>query len=151
MHTAYTGSRISRSEAASGGYGIRETWRLRMADRKPRSQPTVAVEERVLAALVGGDRPARFITEILRVVEREADAPGRRQIEQAVSLLEDRGVLLVRDHYCGDPHLEGIDLRIAGAVLPQADGEDAQSACVRAIEAAWTEWLTAYLAEHRCT
>jgi hypothetical protein len=56
---------------------------------------------------------------------------------------------MVRDHYCADPHLEGVDLRVVALVEPSA-GEDAQWRSIRAIEDTWNEWLATYLAQHRC-
>jgi hypothetical protein len=112
--------------------------------------PADPVEAAVLAAVGGGDRPARFVTEIVRSVAKAGSPPPPDAVERALTKLEDRGVLLVRDHYCADPHLEGVDLRIA-ASLPKAGSDDPQSTCIRAIEATWQEWITSYLAEHRCS
>jgi hypothetical protein len=56
---------------------------------------------------------------------------------------------MVRDHFCADPHLAGVDLRIAALVDGQA--ADPETSAIRAIDAAWDRWLAEYLANHRCT
>jgi hypothetical protein len=113
---------------------------------------TNAAEERLLAAVTEGGNRARFVTAIRRSLARTPSAPSKPEIEEALARLEAQGKLLVREHYCADPHLEGVDLRIAGVLLPdETEVGDPISACVREIEATWQEWITGYLAEHRCS
>jgi hypothetical protein len=72
------------------------------------------------------------------------------QIEPALSALEAEGAVLIRDHFCADPHLEGIDLRIV-APIDKAESTDPELTAIRKIDKAWDQWLTAYLANHRCS
>jgi hypothetical protein len=110
------------------------------------SAASAAVQERVLAFLNEGEHGARFVSDVAR-----KGALPQPQVEDALAALEGEGRLLVREYYCADPHLEGVDLRIAGAVRQPADGGDAVSSCIQAIDATWQEWITAYLADHRCS
>jgi hypothetical protein len=64
------------------------------------------------------------------------------RMETALAELERRGTLLVREQYCADPHMDGVDLRIVAL----AEGDAAE-----AIDATWQRWLGEYLANHRCT
>jgi hypothetical protein len=121
-------------------------------NRSPNQPPeTGSDEDRVLAAVANGGKQARFVTEIARDLAKAGGGLAGSEIEQALAALEDQGRLLIREHYCADPHLEGVDLRIAGAVVQGAEGGDPISACVHEIEATWQDWITAYLAEHRCS
>jgi len=80
---------------------------------------------------------------------RKAHGASASAIEGALAALEADGAVMVRDHYCADPHLEGVDLRVVALVEPGAS-EDAQWRSIRAIEDTWNEWLATYLAQHRC-
>jgi len=81
-------------------------------------------------------------------------ALGRAQIEReqadgALRQLEAEGAVMIREHFCADPHLAGVDLRVAALV--DARGEsDPQLSTIRAIDEAWNQWLSEYLANHRC-
>lgn len=91
-------------------------------------------------------RRARFVAELAHVVHADA-----LSLERALGELEQDGAVLVREQYCGDPHLVGTDLRIA-ALMPQSDqGGDALATANAQIEATWQRWLGEYLASHRCT
>lgn len=104
-------------------------------------------EATILKYLSGQPRKARFVTELEFALGKMG--LQRSDLEALLGELEDRGALLVRDHYCADPHLEGADLRIVGVIetTSEVDGTDR---AVRDIEAVWEEWLAAYLSEHRC-
>jgi hypothetical protein len=93
------------------------------------------------------DRKARFVTELFAVIARAA--LGTESLERVLQRLTAEGVIMLRDHFCADPHLAGVDLRIA-ALLPNR-GDDAQMDAIHAIDAAWDKWLAEYLANHRCT
>jgi hypothetical protein len=95
------------------------------------------LEARVVEVLRRRRPHARFVPEVAQLVA--ADASG---LEDALFELETRGRVLVREQYCADPHLDGVDLRIVALV----DGGE-----VAAIEATWERWLGEYLANHRCT
>jgi hypothetical protein len=91
---------------------------------------------------------ARFVTEVCAALARSA--VRAEVVESVLAQLSAEGVIMVRDHFCADPHLAGVDLRIAARV-PDDAGADAQMNAIRAIDAAWEKWLGEYLANHRCT
>ena len=71
-------------------------------------------------------------------------------IERALSQLEAEGAVVVRDHYCADPHVAGADLRIV-ALVEEGEGGDAQERALHGIEQTWRQWLGEFFANHRCT
>jgi hypothetical protein len=116
-----------------------------------KSIETRADEEKIKALILRTlerERKARFVTELSAVLARSAF--GAESLERVLQKLIAEGVIMVRDHFCADPHLTGIDLRIAAPVAHNA-GADAQMNAIRAIDAAWEKWLGEYLANHRCS
>jgi hypothetical protein len=109
------------------------------------------VASEIVAILGRGARKARFVTEV-------ADQLARANVnvdllDYGLEELEASGQALVREQYCGDPHLAGADLRIVALIQPQAEGNGQQDARSRAnddIEAIWERWLMEYLSNHRC-
>jgi predicted transcriptional regulator len=101
----------------------------------------------IIAILRGRAKKARFITELAAALARSHI--GVEQMEQALSELQDEGVVMMRDHFCADPHLEGVDLRIV-TLAESADGADPQISAIREIDNAWDKWLADYLSNHRC-
>ena len=93
-------------------------------------------------------KKARFVTELSAALARSA--LGTKTLERVLAELATEGIIMVRDHFCADPHLAGVDLRVAALVQSDA-GADAQMSAIRAIDQAWNNWLTEYLANHRCT
>jgi hypothetical protein len=63
--------------------------------------------------------------------------------------LEAAGVIVLRDHYCADPHLAEVDLRVV-ALLDRSAGAEAYAEALHRIDLAWNKWLGEYLANHRC-
>lgn len=110
------------------------------ADRQVRTAIVRTLESR------GGK--ARFVTELSAALAR-SDCNGE-SVERILAELTTEGVVMVRDHFCADPHLAGVDLRIA-ALVPGDAGPDAQMIAIRAVDAAWEKWLGEYLANHRCS
>lgn len=102
----------------------------------------------VLDLLGNRSKKARFMTEIFAALRRRNI--GREEIERAVAQLEAEGVLMMRDHFCADPHLAGVDLRIV-TLVDSMGGGDAQLSALREIDQAWDKWLAGYLANHRCS
>lgn len=92
-------------------------------------------------------KKARFMTEVAASLRRFNI--GKDEMEQALSELQGDGVVIIRDNFCADPHLAGVDLRVA-ALVDEAEGADAQLAALREIDLAWNKWLGEYLANHRC-
>jgi hypothetical protein len=101
----------------------------------------------IIQLLRRGKSKARFMTELYAALRRSKVMP--EQADNAVARLESEGSVMIRDHFCADPHLAGVDLRVI-AVVEQAEGEDAQLSAIRAIDETWNQWLNEYLANHRC-
>jgi hypothetical protein len=92
-------------------------------------------------------KKARFMTEVVAALRRFN--VGKDEMEQALSELQAEGAVIVRDNFCADPHLAGVDLRVA-ALVDEAEGADAHAAGLHEIDLAWNKWLGDYLANHRC-
>jgi len=105
------------------------------------------VREAVLGILKALPRRARFVPEVSGALRRTNLSPA--EVDQALADLESEGAVLVRDNYCEDPHVAGIDLRIAAIV--DRTLSDPEGAALTEIEAAWQRWLGEYLANHRCS
>lgn len=90
---------------------------------------------------------ARFATELAAGLHRLKI--GAEELERALADLEAEGAVMVREHFCADPHLAGVDLRVVALVEGPA-GEDPRLAAIRAIDQTWNQWLNEYLANHRC-
>jgi hypothetical protein len=92
-------------------------------------------------------KKARFVTEVYAAMGRLSI--DTKQTDRALAELEREGSVMMRDNFCADPHLAGVDLRIV-AWVESIDGADAQLSAIRAIDSAWNKWLSEYLANHRC-
>jgi hypothetical protein len=101
----------------------------------------------VLRTLESRGKKARFVTELSAALARSA--LGAETLERVLAELATEGIIMVRNHFCADPHLAEVDLRVAALVQSDA-GADAQMSAIRAIDEAWDMWLTEYLANHRC-
>ena len=101
----------------------------------------------VIDALRNRAKKARFTTELAATLERTS--VGKEEMEQALADLQTEGIVMIRDNFCADPHLAGVDLRVV-ALVESIDGEDAQLSAIRVIDDAWNKWLGEYLANHRC-
>lgn len=88
---------------------------------------------------------ARFVPELARLVT----AP-QRELEHALGELEAQGRVLVREQYCPDPHLQGMDLRIV-ALVDSGAADDGLAAANTSIQSRWQRWVGEYLTNHRCT
>ena len=88
---------------------------------------------------------ARFVPELARLVT----AP-QGELEHALGELEAQGCVLVREQYCPDPHLEGMDLRIV-ALVDSGAADDGLAAANNSIQSTWQRWVGEYLTNHRCT
>ena len=103
--------------------------------------------EAVVALLRSRSRKARFMTELYASLEKIKITAA--ETDRALAELENEGVVMVRDHFCADPHLVGVDLRVA-TIVEGDRGEDPQMSAIRRIDEAWNKWLNEYLANHRC-
>src|ERR671919_541293 len=101
----------------------------------------------ILELLRGRAKKARFMTEIHAALRRIK--VGAEETDCVVAELEAAGVVMIRDHFCADPHLAGVDLRVI-ALVESIAGEDPQLSAIRVIDEAWNKWLNEYLANHRC-
>jgi hypothetical protein len=115
------------------------------------SEPTKAhirdARQAVIDALRSRAKKARFTTELAAALQRAR--VGKEEMEQALAELQTEGVVMIRDNFCADPHLAGVDLRVV-ALVESVDGVDAQLSAIRVIDEAWDKWLGEYLANHRC-
>ena len=101
----------------------------------------------VIDVLSGRGRKARFATEVLAELRRFKI--GKDEMDQALDALEAEGVVVLRDHFCADPHLAEVDLRVIALIEPTL-GDQANVAALHDIDLAWNKWLGEYLANHRC-
>jgi len=98
--------------------------------------------------LLGRRNPrARFMTELYALLGRLGIE--RAEIDRTLAQMESEGAIMIREHFCADPHLAGTDLRVV-ALVESRDGADPQLSAVRAMDEAWNKWLSEYLANHRC-
>jgi hypothetical protein len=119
-----------------------------MNDKSTETLPDNEKIEALILRTLERERRARFVTELSAALARAAVGP--ESLERILGELAAKGVIMVRDHFCADPHLAGVDLRVA-ALVPDNAGGDAEMSAIRAIDAAWDKWLAEYLANHRCT
>jgi len=106
-----------------------------------------AARDEVVEFLRSRNRKARFMTELY--VSLEKSKVSAVETDCAVAELESEGAVMLRDHYCADPHLAGVDLRVL-TIVESDQGEDPQLGAIRRIDEAWDKWLNEYLANHRC-
>jgi hypothetical protein len=111
------------------------------------TDPSGSAKRAVIELLQSRGKKARFITEVRVALERGGH--GVEEIEKALSELEAEGIVMIRDNFCADPHLVGVDLRIV-ALIESTEGADPQLSAIREIDKAWDKWLGEYLANHRC-
>ena len=109
---------------------------------------TIADAKRVVVdVLRSRGKKARFTTELAAALQRAS--VGKEEMEQTLAELEAEGAVMIRDNFCADPHLAGVDLRVV-ALVESHGGDDAQMSAIREIDTAWNKWLGEYLANHRC-
>ena len=105
------------------------------------------VRKAVLDLLESREKKACFTSEVFALLQ--GPQVGVEQIEGALTALETEGVIIIRDHFCADPHLEGIDLRII-APIDKIESANPELSAIHEIDKAWDQWLASYLANHRC-
>jgi hypothetical protein len=101
----------------------------------------------ILDLLRRGKSKGRFVTEVCAALGRARITQD--EVDRALARLEAEGIVMVRDHFCADPHLSGVDLRVV-ALVEKSEGENAPLGAIRAIDETWNRWLNEYLANHRC-
>ena len=101
----------------------------------------------VVEVLNVGGKKARFATELVAGLRRFN--VGKDEMDRALAELEAEGTVVVRDHFCADPHLAEVDLRVIASV-DSSRGDEAHAAALQQIDLAWNKWLGEYLSNHRC-
>ena len=101
----------------------------------------------VIELLRSRNKQARFMTELQASLARYGI--GTEEADRALAELESERVVMIRDNFCADPHLAGVNLRVV-ALVESVDGGDPQMSAIRRIDEAWNKWLSEYLAYHRC-
>jgi hypothetical protein len=101
----------------------------------------------IVGVLRSFNKKARFMSEMYASLGRSNI--NMEEADRALAELETEGVVMIRDHFCADPHLAGVDLRVI-ALVESIAGEDPQLSAIRVIDEAWNKWLNEYLANHRC-
>jgi hypothetical protein len=108
---------------------------------------TQELRQTILGLLAGRNKRARFMTELYAALNRHQICRG--DADEVLAELERAGEVMIRDHFCADPHLSGVDLRVIARVEEISD-RDPQLAAIHVIDEVWTKWLGEYLANHRC-
>jgi phosphotransacetylase len=111
------------------------------------SQAAAATEAAVLDTLRRTPRHAELVSRLMTLLTRRS--MEREQVEQALADLQTKAAILVREHYCADPHLATADLRVAAIVEPTENHDPVADAAKR-IEGVWQRWLSDYLSNHTC-
>jgi hypothetical protein len=119
------------------------------ASRADIDQRDSEIRKTVLACLSQRERRALFVTELSTAL-RKAHGASASDVERALAALEADWSVVIRDHYCADPHVVGTDLRIVALVEPRV-GDEGQMRAIHEVEATWHEWLAEYMANHRCS
>jgi hypothetical protein len=122
------------------------TWRINGMNEQNAGESS-DVRKAVFELLEGRAKKACFISEVCALLQ--GPQVGPEQIERALSDLEAEGAVIIRDHFCADPHLEGIDLRIV-ATIRKSESANPELNAIQEIDKAWDQWLASYLANHRC-
>ena len=112
------------------------------------NQTPERIQAAVLDLLERTPRHADLVSRLVGTMVRRNVEPN--QVEQALADLQTRPTILVREHYCGDPHLAGADLRVAAVIEPAADQDDPLAGAAERIDAVWQRWLNDYLSNHTC-
>src|SRR4029450_11281883 len=92
----------------------------------------------VIDALRNRAKKARFTTELAVVLQRAR--VGKEEMEPALAELQAEGVVMIRDNFCADPHLAGVDLRLV-ALVESVDGADGQLRAIGELGDAGNKWL----------
>jgi hypothetical protein len=117
------------------------------ADETNSSSDPKRARDVVVELLRSHNRKARFMTELYASLKKSGISAT--ETDAILAKLENEGAVMLRDHFCADPHLAGVDLRVA-TIVEADQGEDPQLGAIRRIDEAWNKWLNEYLANHRC-
>ena len=114
---------------------------------EPATSNMASAKIAVVEVLNVGGKKARFATELLAGLRRHNI--GKDEMDRALVELEAEGTVVMQDHFCADPHLAEVDLRVIASV-DISRGDEAHAAALQQIDLAWNKWLGEYLANHRC-
>jgi len=106
-----------------------------------------SAKKAVVGLLSGPSKKARFATELVAGLRRFN--VGKNEMNRALAELEAEGTVVVRAHFCADPHLAEVDLRVI-SLVETGRSDEAYAAALQQIDLAWNKWLGEYLANHRC-
>jgi hypothetical protein len=106
-----------------------------------------SAKKAVVGLLSGPSKKARFATELVAGLRRFN--VSKEEMDRALAELEGERRVVLRDHFCADPHLAEVDLRVI-ALVDSSRGDEAHAAALQQIDLAWNKWLGEYLANHRC-
>jgi hypothetical protein len=127
--------------------GLAERFSMNQAGTRGSSDAAGELRRSIIALLRNRSKKARFTTELLASLGRTGVTAEK--LEETLADLAAEGVVMIRDHFCADPHLAGVDLRVV-ALVESIEGADPQMSAIREIDHAWDKWLANYLANHRC-
>jgi len=113
---------------------------------RPPGPAVLRAADRLLADLRNAPGGARLVAELGAAAAGHGVATG--EVEAALGYLAGAGRIAVADHPAPDPHLAGLDLRIA-AVIEGTAAADAEGAR-RRMEERWRRFVREFLASHRC-
>jgi hypothetical protein len=111
------------------------------------SENRANIRNTIVQLLRSGPKKARFVTELSASLRRSK--VKFTDLEEVLSVLEAEGRVIIRDHFCADPHVAGVDLRIV-ALVEDSEGADPELTAIHRVDETWNKWLSAYLANHRC-
>lgn len=80
-----------------------------------------------------------------------AEGLSDEEVRAALATLREQGAVCMSHYHWADPHLPLSGFEIVSAVDPSLPEQQAQDAAYARIEAAWSRWLRAFLASHRCS
>ena len=82
----------------------------------------------VIELLRSRNKQARFMTELQASLARYGI--GTEEADRALAELESERVVMIRDNFCADPHLAGVNLRVV-ALVESVDGGDPPMSAIR--------------------
>jgi hypothetical protein len=99
----------------------------------------------ILGVFRDRDVRALFVTEITGALGMPVPA-----IDEGCAELVGKSALMLVENTFPDPHLAGVDLRIAALIAPPGSAGQGSAAALDAARSCWQTWLTEFLGSHRC-
>jgi len=101
--------------------------------------------DEILTVFRDRDVRALFVTEIASALGIPTEA-----VDEGCAELVGNSALMTVENTFPDPHLAGVNLRIAAVILQPDDEAQGFAAALEAARACWETWLTEFLGSHRC-